>query len=365
MTGAGDARYMDLALEAARRGWGQTAPNPMVGAVVVQGDRVVGTGWHAKYGEAHAEVMALERAGDAALGATMYVTLEPCAHHGKTPPCAAAIVHAGITRVVLATRDPNPKAAGGVERLRAAGIQVDIGPGARASCELNAPFFNSFVSDRPWVTLKLALSADGAMAGADGSSKWITGWAARAEVHRMRADSDAVAVGIGTVLADDPLLTAREGPPPRCPPARVVFDRQARLPLVSALVGSVRMAPVLVVADSPPAARRDALERAGVEVLLASSLEASLQTLRGRGIRSLLVEGGAKIAAALLEGALVDRLVIFQAPTELGAGALRPFASLPASKAPDAANYRVVERSTLNADTKTVFAVKELPCSPD
>ncbi len=224
---AGDARYMDLALEAARRGWGQTAPNPMVGAVVVQGGRVAAVGWHAVYGEAHAEVVALDRAGDAARGATMYVTLEPCAHHGKTPPCADAIVRAGIARVVVAARDPNPEAAGGIARLRAAGVQVDTGLRANESCELNAPFFNAFRSDRPWVTLKLALSADAAMADAHGKSKWITGPGARAEVHALRAGSDAVAVGIGTALADDPMLDVRDAPAPRRPPARVVFDRHA------------------------------------------------------------------------------------------------------------------------------------------
>jgi diaminohydroxyphosphoribosylaminopyrimidine deaminase/5-amino-6-(5-phosphoribosylamino)uracil reductase len=365
MTGQSEIAYMDLALDAARRGWGQTAPNPMVGAVVVRDARVVGVGWHALYGEAHAEVMALERAGDAARGATMYVTLEPCAHHGHTPPCADAIVRAGIARVVVAARDPNPKAAGGVERLRAAGIDVEVGPRGAESRELNAPFFNSFVSSRPWVTLKLALSGDAAMADAQGKSKWITGYAARAEVHRLRAGTDAVAVGIGTVRADDPMLTVRDAPPPRCPPARVVFDRHAQLSMQSALVASVRLAPVIVVAQTPPEDRRSALERAGVEVLLAPSLEAGLETLRGRGIRSLLVEGGATLAASLLDRALVDRLVIFQAPVILGAGALRPFERLPPERVPDASTYRVVDRRTMHDDTMTVFALKELPCSPD
>ncbi len=356
---------MALALEAASRGWGQTAPNPMVGAVIVQESRVVAVGWHARYGEAHAETMALDLAGERARGAAMFVTLEPCTHHGKTPPCAAAIVRAGVARVVIAARDPNPEAAGGAAHLREAGITVDIGLGALQAKELNAPFFNSFASRRPWITLKLALSADAAISGPAGSSTWITGPSARAEAHRMRAGSDAVAVGIGTVLADDPRLTVRDAPPPRRPPVRIVFDRHARLPLESKVVRSAREVPVIVVAESPPAVRREALERAGVEVLLAPSLEGSLVALRERGIRSMLVEGGAKLAAAFLQAALVDRLVIFQAPTELGDGGLRPFDALPASMAPNAANYRVVTQRTLDEDTMTVFAVRDLPCSPD
>ena len=356
---------MAAALEAARRGWGQTAPNPMVGAVVVQGGRSAGVGWHARYGDAHAEVMALEAAGDAARGATMYVTLEPCTHHGKTPPCADAIIRAGVGRVVVAVRDPNPEAAGGIERLRAAGIQVDVGVLAAESCELNAPFFFSFESKRPWVTLKLALSADAAMADAARTKKWITGPASRVEVHVMRAGSDAVAVGIGTALADDPMLDVRDAPAPRIPPARVVFDRGARLPVTSRLAQSARTAPVIVLAREADAARKAALEKCGVEVLSAATLEAALEALRGRGIRSLLVEGGAVLARALLERALVDRLVIFQAPVVLGAGALGPFDGLPAAMVPDASRHRIVERRTLDDDTMTVFALRELPCSPD
>jgi diaminohydroxyphosphoribosylaminopyrimidine deaminase / 5-amino-6-(5-phosphoribosylamino)uracil reductase len=356
---------MAIALEAARRGWGQTAPNPMVGAVIVREGRAVGVGWHALYGEAHAEVMALDVAGESARGATMYVTLEPCAHVGKTPPCTDALIRAGVARVVVAARDPNPKARGGIEKLRAAGVEVTTGVLAEEARELNAPFFFSFASPRPWVTLKLALSLDAAMADAKLRSKWITGPAARAEAHRLRAGSDAVAVGIGTVLADDPLLDVRDAPPPRCPPARVVFDRQARLPLSSSLVRSVRAAPVIIVAEAPERTRIAALGRLGVEVLLAPSLEAGLAVLKERGVRALLVEGGARLAGALLERALVDRLVIFQAPIVLGAGALRPFEHAPATDISAASRLRVVERRTLVDDTMTVYAMRELPCSPD
>jgi len=356
---------MALALEAARRGWGRTAPNPMVGAVIVREGKVEGVGWHERYGGAHAEVMALDAAGDRARGATMYVTLEPCAHFGKTPPCATALVRAGLARVVIAVRDPNPEARGGVEKLRAAGIRVEIGLMAEQARELNAPFFFSFVSERPWVTLKLALSLDGAMADAKGESKWITNDASRAEVHAMRAGVEAIAVGINTALKDDPLLTVRAVAQASMPPARVIFDRRARLPLDSQLARTARSAPTVLVTESAPPARRRALERLGVDVIQAVSLEESLFQLRSRGIRALLVEGGRTLAVALLERALVDRLVIFQAPVILGAGALRPFDRMPAADIAGARALRIVERKAFGGDLMTVYALQELPCSPD
>src|SRR5688572_23259909 len=216
-----DVTHMRRALSLAHRGWGRTAPNPMVGAVVVRGDTVVGEGFHAEYGGPHAEVVALREAGERARGATVYVTLEPCAHHGKTPPCADALIAAGVARVVIAVNDPNPTARGGAARLRAAGIEVVAGVEREAACELNAPFFNALVSRRPWVTLKLALSREGAIAPASRATHWLTGPEARAELHRLRAGFDAIAVGLGTVIADDPALTARGVPAPRVPPARV------------------------------------------------------------------------------------------------------------------------------------------------
>ena len=356
---------MALALDAARRGWGRTAPNPLVGAVLVRDGTVVGVGWHEKYGDDHAEVMALMKAGDLARGATMYVTLEPCAHFGTTPPCANALVRAGVARVVIAVRDPNPEARGGVERLRAAGIKVDIGPLADDARELNAAFFFSFASRRPWVTLKLALSLDGGMADAAGRSKWITGVHSRAHVHAMRAGSDAIAVGINTALADDPWLTVRDAPPPTMPPARVIFDRRARLPLDGNLAVTAHKAPTVLVTEYTPPARRQALERVGIEVLEAVSLEEAMLLLRGRGIRALLVEGGRTLAGALLERSLVDRLVIFQAPVILGAGALRPFDRMPAGPIAETKPLRVIERKAFGDDLMTVYALQELPCSPD
>lgn len=357
-----DSRFMLRALALARRGWGTTAPNPMVGAVVVRDGEIVGEGWHARYGEAHAEAAALRRAGERARGATVYVTLEPCAHHGRTPPCADALVAAGVARVVAATRDPNPKARGGGERLRAAGIQFEAGVEERAARELNAPFFNRFASARPWVTLKLALSVDGALSDATGAPGWLTGPAARREVHRLRAGSDAVAVGIGTVLADDPALTVRAGRRPRVPPLRVVFDRQARLPLEATLVRTAGEAPTLVVAaPDVDEARAAALAARGVELLRAATLAEALEALATRGVASLLVEGGARLAGALLESALVDRLIIFQAPIILGAGACSAFGSAPARRIGEATRLPVLARRAFGDDLMTVYALREVP----
>ncbi|MDQ2768780.1 MAG: bifunctional diaminohydroxyphosphoribosylaminopyrimidine deaminase/5-amino-6-(5-phosphoribosylamino)uracil reductase RibD, partial [Gemmatimonadota bacterium] len=243
---------MRRALELARMGWGQTAPNPMVGAVVVRNGEIVGEGHHTRFGAAHAEIEALRVAGARAESATVYVTLEPCAHEGKTPPCANALVAARVARVVIAVCDPNPAAAGGAEVLRAAGIAVTTGVVESEARELNAPFFHSFTETRPWITLKLAVSLDGALADATGRSRWITGDESRRTVHEMRAGSDAIGVGIGTVLADDPSLTVRDAPAPRVPPSRVVFDRAARLPATSTLAKTARDVPTIVVADSPP-----------------------------------------------------------------------------------------------------------------
>ncbi|MBA3671271.1 MAG: bifunctional diaminohydroxyphosphoribosylaminopyrimidine deaminase/5-amino-6-(5-phosphoribosylamino)uracil reductase RibD, partial [Gemmatimonadaceae bacterium] len=220
---------MRRALALAMRGWGRTAPNPLVGAVVVRDGEIVGEGWHAEYGGDHAEVTALRSAGALARGATMYVTLEPCNHHGLTGPCSDAVVIAGISRVVVATSDQNPVAAGGAARMRAGGTDVEFGVEEDAALELNAPFLHSLRSDRPFVQLKVALSLDGAIADASRRPGWLTGTAARLEVHRLRAGADAIAIGIGTALADDPQLTVRDVPLPRVPPLRVIFDGTARL----------------------------------------------------------------------------------------------------------------------------------------
>ncbi|MGQ0715222.1 MAG: bifunctional diaminohydroxyphosphoribosylaminopyrimidine deaminase/5-amino-6-(5-phosphoribosylamino)uracil reductase RibD [Gemmatimonadaceae bacterium] len=353
---ARESAFMRRALVLARRGWGWTAPNPMVGAVVVRDDVIVGEGWHARYGGPHAEVVALEAAGEAARGSTVYVTLEPCSHTGKTPPCTAALIRAGVARVVCAARDPNPIAQGGAARLESAGIEVAVGLEESAAFELNAPFFTALTSSRPWVTLKLATSIDGAIADAAGRSRWLTGTAARRYVHRLRAGNDAIAVGVRTALADDPSLTVRSGRRPRVPPARVVFDRRARLPLNSELVRTARDVRTIVVSGDASSGESLRLASEGVHILEGRTLDDALRALRGLDIRSLLVEGGAELAGALLAAGNVDRMIIFQAPVVLGAGARSAFAHVPAAALPDAPRWRVIDRRRLGADLMTVYA---------
>ncbi|HEX7021085.1 MAG TPA: bifunctional diaminohydroxyphosphoribosylaminopyrimidine deaminase/5-amino-6-(5-phosphoribosylamino)uracil reductase RibD [Gemmatimonadaceae bacterium] len=360
-----DTAFMRRALVLAREGCGQTAPNPLVGAVVVRDDRIVGEGFHARYGEAHAEVNALRAAGEAARGATLYVTLEPCVHQGKTPPCTDAVIAAGVSRVVVPVRDPSSIARGGLERLRAAGVRVTVGTERENALELNAAFFNAHGSDRPWVTMKLALSAEGAIAGADRHPQWLSGVESRREVHRMRAAADAIAVGLGTVIADDPALTVRDVPAPRVAPTRVVFDARLRIPPDAALVRTAREIPTIVVARDAEGGRVAALREAGVEVLLASNAGDAMRQLRQRGIRALLVEGGARLAGSLLNDSLVDRLVIFQTPTVLGAGALQAFGSVSAEVRREIAGAPIVERRVFGEDVMTTAALHPLPCSPD
>lgn len=343
------------------RGWGRTAPNPMVGAVVVRDDTVVGEGHHARFGEAHAEVAALAAAGARARGATVYVSLEPCAHHGKTPPCADALIKAGVARVVIGARDPNPQAAGGAARLRAAGIEVVTGIEERRALNADPAFFFSFGAERPWITLKLALTIDGAIADGAGGSKWITGARARAAAHELRAGNDAIAVGVGTVLADNPSLTVRDAPAPRIPPRRVIFDRHCRTPLDSKLVKTAREIPVTVIAEKPPVRAVRALEAAGVQVLLSSSLYNRLEHLKSEGVRSLLVEGGARLAGALWERSLVDRLIIFQGPVVLGAGSQGAFAFAAGTTIGQAARLAVLERRAFGDDSMISYAVHEIP----
>jgi diaminohydroxyphosphoribosylaminopyrimidine deaminase/5-amino-6-(5-phosphoribosylamino)uracil reductase len=361
-----DHAYMRRALTLAEQGWGQTAPNPMVGAVVVANGSVVGEGHHGRYGEAHAEVMALEHAGPLARGATIYVTLEPCAHRGKTPPCTNAIIAAGISRVVVAAEDPSAIARGGAERLRDSGIVVEIGVERARAVELNAPFFNAIYAARPWVTLKLALSADGAIADPTGQHRWITGVESRAEVHHLRANSDAIAVGVGTVIADDPSLTARDVRAPRVAPRRVVFDSTLRTPASSVLLRTAHEIETILVgrADVVAADQAARASESGASVLLASSVSESLELLRARGVRSLFVEGGARLAGSLLREGLVDRLIIFQSRLRLGEGALEAFAFAPDRFKESLGQYRVVDARRFGDDVMTTYALHEVPCSP-
>jgi diaminohydroxyphosphoribosylaminopyrimidine deaminase/5-amino-6-(5-phosphoribosylamino)uracil reductase len=332
-----DVTFMRRALALAERGWGQTAPNPMVGAVVVRDGEIVGEGAHERFGEAHAEVNALRAAGERARGATMYVTLEPCNHQGKTPPCTEALIAAGIARAVVAAHDPTPAAGGGAARLRSAGIPVDVGLLEQAARELNAPFFHAVTSDRPWVTLKLAVSIDGAITDALRSSAFLTNELSRAEVQRMRANSDAIAVGVDTALLDNPRLTARTNPPPRVPPLRVVFDRNGRFLECRTSVQEPGILPWTVMRET--------------------DLAEALRALRARGVRSLLVEGGAGIASALLDADLIDRLVIFQAPVILGRDAVHAFGTAGAAHAAHARRFPVVHRAGFGDDTMTIYAL--------
>ena len=327
----------------------------MVGAVVVSGDVVVGEGYHEAFGASHAEENALTAAGERARGSTLYVSLEPCAHHGKTPPCTDAILRAGVARVVAAVADPTP-AGGGAELLRAAGVDVTLGIEEEAARELNAAFFHAAVSDRPWVILKLAVSIDGGIANRDRGPIWLTGKSARAEVHRMRAGVDAIAVGVGTVLCDDPQLTVRHSAPPRRAPLRIVFDRTARTPSTATVVRTARKVPTLVIAERADGALAVGLRERGVEVLSASTVPDSLRKLRARDVQSLLVEGGAQLASAFINAGCVDRLVIFHAPVILGRDALNPFANVVDPEL-FGRRLRVVDRRWFAEDLMTVYAI--------
>jgi diaminohydroxyphosphoribosylaminopyrimidine deaminase/5-amino-6-(5-phosphoribosylamino)uracil reductase len=346
---------MARALWLALKGWGQTKPNPMVGAVVVQDDEIVGEGFHARAGEPHAEVLALRDAGDRARGATLYVNLEPCNHHGRTPPCTEAIIAAGITHVVSATADPNPEASGGAKRLRENGITVDLGVLETEARELNAAWIASFALNRPYITLKLAVSLDGAIADAKRTRGWLTGTEARAEVQRLRAVSDGVAVGIATAIADDPLLTARVDPPPVTQPARIVFDRHGRLSPTSALARTAHDVPTIIVTTTRAKLLPD-LKFAGVEQIAAHNLDETLQKLKERGINSLLVEGGAGVTASFLAEGVVDRMIIFQAPIVLGAGSLGAFSGIAPHDLEHAPHFHALRTERFGDDVMTVYS---------
>jgi diaminohydroxyphosphoribosylaminopyrimidine deaminase/5-amino-6-(5-phosphoribosylamino)uracil reductase len=357
-----DIAYIRRAIALATNGWGRVAPNPMVGCVVVRDGEVVGEGWHTEYGRPHAEVEALRAAGDRARGATAYVSLEPCSHWGKTPPCTDALIAAGVRRVVFSGFDPNPKAHGGAEVLRAAGIEVLGGVQEAAVRDQNAVFFHAHSPagvERPFVALKLALSLDARIADRDGNSVWITGEEARAEVHRLRAGYDAIAAGIGTALADDPQLTVRGAVQPRVPPVRIVFDRRLRLPLDGKLVRSAREVPVWAVCEpDAPDALRQPLEDAGVTIHAASGLADQLRALREAGVRSMFVEGGAGLASALLAEDVVDRMYLFYAPVFIGPGGASAFPGIPSPPLPDAPRWRRVDTQPFGADTLITLARK-------
>lgn len=348
---------MRRALALAEEGWGQVSPNPMVGAVVVRDGEIIGEGHHARFGDAHAEVVALREAGARARGATMYVTLEPCRHFGKTPPCTDAILAAGVARVVAAVADPGAQAGGGAAVLRQAGVDVTLGVLEGEARELNAPFFHALRSDLPWTTLKLAVSMETAIADERGTTSRLTGEATRAAVHRLRAGHDAIAVGVGTVLADDPQLTVRDAPQPRVPLTRVIFDRHLRTPPEAGLVRTADTTPTIIVTLTTSTSRAKALRAAGVSLLAASSLRDGFLALRAEGIRSLLVEGGAILAGAVLRDGLAHRLSIFQAPVSLGPGALYAFEGLSDEWLSRLERLPAIERRAIGPDMLTTYSL--------
>ncbi len=320
---------MRRALRLAERGRGHTAPNPIVGAVVVRGGRVVGEGWHHAIGCQHAEVEALRRAGRAARGATMYVTLEPCAHWGRTPPCTDALIEAGIARCVVAQRDPDRRVNGrGLRRLRAAGIRVDVGLLADEARDQLAGYLRSRRDGVPRVTWKVAASLDGRIADAHGRSRWITSAASRADGHRLRATSDAIVIGAGTALADDPRLTVRGGARGLgASPLRVVVDSRLRLPRTLRLFAPpLARGTVVACTDAAPAARVRALEQRGVTVWRLAgtaghvSPRALARRLAREGRHDVLLEGGATLGSAFVRAGLVQRIVLYAAPLVLGGG---------------------------------------------
>ena len=358
-----DAAHMRAALALAARGLGNVWPNPAVGCVIVRGGRVAGRGWTAPGGRPHAETRALAEAGEAARGATAYVTLEPCSHHGKTPPCADALVAAGIRRCVVALGDPDPRVNGrGLERLRAAGIEVEQGLLADEAEEAQAGFLTRVREGRPLVTLKLATTLDGRIATATGESQWITGPEARRLAHAMRGRHDAVMVGIGTALADDPALTCRLPGFKPVPDVRVVLDTQLRLPTTSTLARTAREAPVWVLhGPDAAAARREALSGQGVRLIEVGAGEGgldladALRALGGAGLTRVLVEGGAGLAGGLLRAGVVDRLAWFHAPAVLGADALAAVAPLDVAKLADMSRFQRVATRFAGADWLTIL----------
>jgi diaminohydroxyphosphoribosylaminopyrimidine deaminase/5-amino-6-(5-phosphoribosylamino)uracil reductase len=358
-----DSRFMRQAVRLARRGLGRTSPNPPVGAVVVAGGRVVARGYHRGAGCPHGEIEALRAAGPRSRGATLYVTLEPCNHHGRTPPCTEAILAAGVRRVVFGVRDPNPRVrGGGAARLRRRGIVVESGVEADACAELVAAFSSLVTRGRPLVTLKLAASLDGRIATRTGASRWITSAPARDLVHRLRNEYDAVMVGAGTVLADDPELTCRlRG---GRDPLRVIVDGRLRTPLTARVV-SAAAAPGTVIATTTRSGRKlDALRRRGVRVLTLPgraatiSLPALMRRLAADGVSSVLIEGGAVLAATAVRARVVDRAFFFLASKLIGGDGVPMIGPLGVRTMDQTPALRVVRTKTLGPD----LLVEAVPC---
>jgi diaminohydroxyphosphoribosylaminopyrimidine deaminase/5-amino-6-(5-phosphoribosylamino)uracil reductase len=363
---AADRRFMQLALALGRRGQGRTWPNPAVGAVVVNDGVIVGRGWTQPGGRPHAEPEALGRAGEAARGATLYATLEPCSHFGRSPPCADAVIAAGIARVVSAVEDPNPEVAGqGHAKLRAAGIVVDVGLCATEAARDHAGHFRRIRDKRPHVILKLAVSSDDMIGAAGRKPVAITGEAAKARVHLLRAQCDAVLVGIGTVQADDPLLTCRLPGMEAQSPVRVVLDRALRISGTSRLVHSARETPLWVMTSSlseAPAAMK--LGAAGAQVIRVATTAAPppgldlvnmLHALAEKGITRLLVEGGARVASSFVTAGLVDEVWLLRGPDAVGADGVAALDALPLTSITQSPTFKRRASETLQNDTLTIY----------
>jgi diaminohydroxyphosphoribosylaminopyrimidine deaminase / 5-amino-6-(5-phosphoribosylamino)uracil reductase len=359
-----DVNFMRTALALARRGLGTVWPNPSVGCVLIKDGRVVGRGWTQPGGRPHGETEALRRAGEAARGATAYVSLEPCCHWGKTPPCTDALINAGVRRVVVTLEDPDPRVAGkGIRQLRAAGLEVETGLCAKEAAEVNAGFLNRLRLGRPLVTIKMATSLDGRIATASGESQWISGPPARDRAHALRADHDAIMVGTGTVLADDPQLTCRLPGLESRSPVRVVIDRNLRIPATARLISDARSVPTWIVTlRSADRARREAFTARGVTMIdIEPDLEghidpaAALRAIGARGITRLVVEGGARLAAAFFRARLVDRLIWVHAPMLIGGDAIPAIAALGVTALSDAPAFEHVSMETVGEDVLTTL----------
>jgi diaminohydroxyphosphoribosylaminopyrimidine deaminase / 5-amino-6-(5-phosphoribosylamino)uracil reductase len=362
---AADARFMQLALWLGRRGQGRTWPNPAVGAVVVKDGVIVGRGWTQPGGRPHAEPEALRRAGEAARGATLYVTLEPCSHFGKSPPCVDAVIASGIARVVSAIEDPNPEVAGqGHARLRAAGIAVDVGLGGAEAARDHAGHFRRIRDKRPHVILKLAVSADDKIGAAGRKPVAITGEVARTRVHLLRAQCDAILVGIGTVRADDPSLTCRLPGMEARSPVRVVLDRSLRISGTSRLVQSARKTPLWVMTSGlseAPAAMK--LGAAGAQVIRVAAtatppgldLPAVLNALCEKGITRLMIEGGARVASSFVTTGLIDEVWLLRGPQAVGADGVPALDALPLSALTGSPAFKVRASQSLGKDTLTIY----------
>ena len=354
---AADERFMQLALALGRRGLGNTWPNPAVGAVVVKDGVILGRGWTRPGGRPHAETEALKQAGRAARGATLYVTLEPCSHHGKTPPCTDAIIRAGIARVVSALDDPNPEVAGqGIAKLRERGIAVDTGLGAEAARRAHIGHFTRMTAARPHVMLKLAVSADGKAAAAGRKPVAITGPAARDRVFQMRAMSDAILVGMGTVRSDDPALTCRLPGMMDRSPVRVLLDARLHVPISAGVVATAHDAPTWIFGDAKASPMAEEVLRAkGTEVFRVDGHEGRLdlaqvlKALAERGITRLMVEGGPTVAASFVKADLIDEVALFRAPAKIGADGIDALDKMPLTAL--TSKFKQVETETLGPDT--------------